>query len=784
MFAQHKDGEKTVLEWLKAGPRRHSPSTLAETLARIEYLKGLTADAWDLNEIPIARQRAWAHALLSRPASESRRRKDARQTLEVVCFLRITLLELTDAALFQTGRRISDLMRQASGKTQARQARSSAEYRERLVSIREIVGDQTRTAEQRLAAVGEVIEQLGELRPNSHAATVRETLADDPSRVQSLLKALQGLEFKGSDADPAMRQLSELRKLYEAGATELPAGFDVLVAKPWKELVDGEDRGRAKKAFEASTALALRRSLRRGSIWIDHSLTFRERDQMVIPSKEWETSRERHIKTLGLPEDAAAFYSPIVKHVEAGLVSVAEAVKAEAIEIGADGMLHLPKLGALHDDVKPQQVRDLIYREIGDVQLPDLLMEVDAHVNFSEILLGRRPKDAAELLGVYAGLLAQGSEYDAKSIASMMPQIDGANVGSFMRLIEMPGRLMRANQRVTSFQQRHSITELWGKGKFASSDAMSIDTSRHLFNARVDPKRRTYGVGIYTHILNSHGIVHNQPVVLNERQAGPAIEGAVRYNESQPANLLSKLAVDTHGYTNVGMTISKMHGIDLCPRLKDLSERRLFIPRGMKAPEELESVVVRDISFKSIDKGWDELLRVVASIKTGRVSAAVLMQRLGSAAQGDLLHRAADQLGRLLRTLYLCDYLSNPEFRREIHTVLNRGESVHLLQRAVYTGKIAPERGRRRLELIAISGAHALLTNIVIAWNTHRLQSVAERWRLEKRPIEDEWLARMAPTHFRHINFRGQLSFGIERFAALLLNPARLQTAEAKRQAR
>ncbi|UUZ76098.1 transposase [Polaromonas sp. P1(28)-13] len=63
-------------------------------------------------------------------------------------------------------------------------------------------------------------------------------------------------------------------------------------------------------------------------------------------------------------------------------------------------------------------------------------------------------------------------------------------------------------------------------------------------------------------------------------------------------------------------------------------------------------------------KGWDELLRLAASIRSGRVSANVALQRFGSAAQGDPVHRAADQLGRLLRTLFLCDYFSNTAFRR------------------------------------------------------------------------------------------------------------------------
>ncbi len=62
---------------------------------------------------------------------------------------------------------------------------------------------------------------------------------------------------------------------------------------------------------------------------------------------------------------------------------------------------------------------------------------------------------------------------------------------------------------------------------------MSLDTSAHLFYTRVDPRWRTHAVGIYTHLLDQHGIVYNQPIVLNERQAGPAIAGVLRYNETR-----------------------------------------------------------------------------------------------------------------------------------------------------------------------------------------------------------------------------------------------------------
>jgi hypothetical protein len=39
--------------------------------------------------------------------------------------------------------------------------------------------------------------------------------------------------------------------------------------------------------------------------------------------------------------------------------------------------------------------------------------------------------------------------------------------------------------------------------------------------------------------------------------------------------------------TNAGMAISKLLGFDLCPRLRNLSERRLYVPRRFANPEGL-----------------------------------------------------------------------------------------------------------------------------------------------------------------------------------------------------
>ncbi len=180
--------------------------------------------------------------------------------------------------------------------------------------------------------------------------------------------------------------------------------------------------------------------------------------------------------------------------------------------------------------------------------------------------------------------------------------------------------------------------------------------------------------------------------MLGTRQAGAAIEGAVR---QQVVTTIDRIAVDTHGYTDFAMGLARLLGYDLCPRLKSLSDRLLYIPSELQFPELIAPIVRPNLKLSNVESQWDEFVRLAASIKSGTVTATAVLKRFGSMATGDPLYRAGKTLGRLERSIFLCDLLTNPEFRRELHRDLSHGEAVHSLQRKIYQGGIGTKRGRR-----------------------------------------------------------------------------------------
>ena len=152
--------------------------------------------------------------------------------------------------------------------------------------------------------------------------------------------------------------------------------------------------------------------------------------------------------------------------------------------------------------------------------------------------------------------------------------------------------------------------------------------------------------------------------------------------------------MDTHGYTDFAMALARLLGFDLCPRLKELKQRQLYVPRGTVIPAEIAAVCEATVDTALIEKHWDTLVHLAASVMSGNASAVAALARFGSAARGDPIYEAGVQLGRLLRTAFLADYFVKDAFRNELRRVLNRGEAVNALKRAIYTGRVSPAQAK------------------------------------------------------------------------------------------
>jgi len=120
---------------------------------------------------------------------------------------------------------------------------------------------------------------------------------------------------------------------------------------------------------------------------------------------------------------------------------------------------------------------------------------------------------------------------------------------------------------------------------------------------------------------------------------------------------------DTHGSSDVVLELLALLGSRFSPRLVDLADQRFS-----RIKPHAEEGVLNDLSrylvnTRLIAEHWDDLLRLAGSLKPGRGRATSVMRTLQRGASFSGLGRAAAELGRIGKTLYLLAYVHDESYR-------------------------------------------------------------------------------------------------------------------------
>jgi len=167
------------------------------------------------------------------------------------------------------------------------------------------------------------------------------------------------------------------------------------------------------------------------------------------------------------------------------------------------------------------------------------------------------------------------------------------------------------------------------------------------------------------------------------------------------------------------------------------------------------------INVALIRAHWPEILRVIASIRTGTVTASLIMRQLASYPRQNGVAAALRELGRIERTLFTLDWINDPELRRTTGQELNKGESRNSLARAVFIHRLGEIRDRTYENQQHRACGLNLLVTAVILWNTRYLERAVAALR-EAEDVPDHLLAHLSPLGWEHVNLTGDYVWGIQ----------------------
>ena len=131
----------------------------------------------------------------------------------------------------------------------------------------------------------------------------------------------------------------------------------------------------------------------------------------------------------------------------------------------------------------------------------------------------------------------------------------------------------------------------------------------------------------------------------------------------------------TQGQSAAIFGLAHLLGIQLQPRIRNWKDLHLYRPNPESQYEHIDLLFTAQVDWDLIDTMFPEMLRVAISIGSGRIKPSTILQRLATYSRKNKLYFAFRELGRVVRTVFLLNYVSNLELRRTIQGATNKSES-------------------------------------------------------------------------------------------------------------
>jgi TnpA family transposase len=769
----------TPLAWLRRPAVSNSPRAILGDLEKLTFVRAMGVEAWNLAGLNPNRLQLLAHVARKSSAQALQRAPAERRYPLLVAFLYHSLVEVTDDVIEMFDRCLADADARAGQDLQEFRTAVAQATNEKVHLFRELGqaildptiadADLRSTIYQRIPppVLRRAVEESDRLvRP------LDDSYFDFFATRYSYLRQftptfLQAFTFHSNRTpDALLEAVAVLQDLNTTQRRTVPedAPLDFVPPK-WRPYVV-DPRGRIDRHYyELCVLWELRGARRGGNVWVQPSRRYANPETYLIPTDQWPTLRPEVCQQVRAPTDGA------VRLEERGreLVDLLPRVDRMLARTGKgevrmeNGALVVPSLAAEELPASAERLQTCLTDHLPLVDLPDLLIEVDRWTGFSRHLRhlnGQEPRQRHFLPVLYAALLAQGCNFGFARMAQMANiPVDRLAWCTTWYLRE--DTLKAATNTLVNFQHRLPLSHQWGGGTLSSSDGQRIPVAGKIRKATALPRYfLSQGLTFYSWTSDQFSQYGTKVVPATIRDATYVLD-AILDNETELA--IVEHTTDTAGFTEIVFALFDLLGMQFAPCIRDLGDQRLYRLSRAQTVRHLAPRIKGTIKQEFILRHWDAMLRLAGSLKLGWVSASLFISKLQAYPRQNVLARALQEYGKLIKTIFILRYLTSEEYRRRINTQLNKGEALHALRDFLFVA----DKGviRRKQEEAQTNQAMCLnlLTNAVVVWNTVYMQAVLDHLRTKGSPVHAEDLPHLSPARFEHLNPYGKYYFDIDK---------------------
>ena len=581
---------------------------------------------------------------------------------------------------------------------------------------------------------------------------------------------LRTLNFRSNNRHhrPVIQALDLLKRYADTKLHTFPVEEDVpiegVVRGIWREAVvekDAEGRSHVNRiTYEICVLEALREKLRCKEIWVVGANRYRNPDDDV--PVDFESQRKLYYRELNLPLEPDRFIADLQTELREALHSLDTGLPANRlVRIGEkrDGWTTVTPLDAQSEPPNLTALKAEITATWPMTSLLDMVKEADLRLNFTEALKSPTAYETLDRTVLQPRLLlclhGIGTNAGLQRMAGLQSGITYKDLTYVRRRYISVDALRRAISIVTNGTLHARLSTIWGDGTTAcASDSKHFGAWDQNLTTQWHVRYGGRGIMIYWHVERKSLCIHSQLKSPSSSEVASMIEGVVHHCTEME---IDRQYVDSHGQSTVAFAFCRLLGFQLLPRLKAIHSQKLSRPSVGQpdAYKNLQAVLTKPIDWELIRQQYDQMVKYATAIRLGTAETESILRRFTRNNVQHPTYKAFAELGKAVKTIFLCRYLHSEELRREIHEGLNVIEQWNGATDFVFfarRGELASNRHEdHEVSMLALH----LLQNCMIYINTLMFQQVLAQPHWTQKLVPRD-LAALTPLIWEHVNPYGR----------------------------
>jgi TnpA family transposase len=541
------------------------------------------------------------------------------------------------------------------------------------------------------------------------------------------------------------------------------------IPEKWIRLVTGKSNISSdvcainRRYFEICVFSRLKQELSSGDVYVLGSLEYDDYRKELISDEEFYRLIDEYAKQAGIKINKNEFINELKGELDSTAINVDKHfLKNKYVRIENNELI----LKKISKDDPPKElgtINALFDKYMPKANILDIITDTEKWLNLSskfKPLSGNEPKMDDHRLRFIITLFCYGFNLGPTQTARSIKGISRKQVAWLNLKHITEEKLDRAIAEVVNTYNKFELPKYWGTGKSASVDATKWDLYEENLLSEYHIRYGGYGGLGYYLLSDKYIALFSHFIPCGVYEAVYLLDALIKNkSDIQPDTIHG----DTQSQSESVFGLSYLLGINLMPRMRRIKTLKLYRSDKNMKFKNINTLFSETIKWDLIETHFKDMLKIALSIKEGRISPSTLLRRLGTYSRKNKLYLAFRELGRVMRTIFILKYISDPGTRKMINAATCKSEEFNnFLQWAMFGGGGIIASNLRHEQRKIIKYNH-LVANMIILYNVATMTQVINRIMEEGHFITSEILEKMAPFRTEHINRFGTYFLDLER---------------------